>query len=101
MLLSSIERLEVVPPNSEHQPLITRHPASWKNLLEETPAEGKAFVEGWIWPHVMTAWYGAKLMAKQGSGLIGFSRGLASKRGTGVMRSTIHRPLQWDSRLTP
>jgi NAD(P)-dependent dehydrogenase (short-subunit alcohol dehydrogenase family) len=38
--------------------------------MEESPAEGKSFVDGWIWPHVTTAWHGAKLMAAKGSGLI-------------------------------
>jgi len=50
--------------------VITGQPASWKNFLEETPAEGRTFVEGWIWPHVMTAWHGAKLMVQQRVGLI-------------------------------
>jgi NAD(P)-dependent dehydrogenase (short-subunit alcohol dehydrogenase family) len=50
--------------------VMTGQPASWKNFLEETPAEGKAFVEGWIWPHIMTAWHGAKLMVQQRAGLI-------------------------------
>jgi len=50
--------------------VMTGQPASWKKFLEETPAEGKTFVEGWIWPHVVTAWHGAKLMAQQGAGLI-------------------------------
>jgi NAD(P)-dependent dehydrogenase (short-subunit alcohol dehydrogenase family) len=50
--------------------VMTGQPASWKNFLDETPAEGKAFVEGWIWPHVMTAWHGAKLMVQQRNGLI-------------------------------
>ena len=50
--------------------VMTGQPASWKNFLEETPAEGKAFVEGWIWPHVMTAWHGANLMVQQRAGLI-------------------------------
>jgi NAD(P)-dependent dehydrogenase (short-subunit alcohol dehydrogenase family) len=50
--------------------VMTGQPASWKNFLEETPAEGKTFVEGWIWPHVTTAWHGAKLMVQQGAGLI-------------------------------
>lgn len=49
---------------------MTGQPASWKNFLDETPAEGKAFVEGWIWPHVMTAWHGANLMVRQRGGLI-------------------------------
>lgn len=50
--------------------VMTGQPASWKNFLEETPAEGKAFVDGWIWPHLTTAWHGAKLMLKGGAGLI-------------------------------
>ncbi len=50
--------------------VMTGQPASWKNFLDETPAEGKTFVEGWIWPHVVTAWHGAKLMVQQGAGLI-------------------------------
>lgn len=50
--------------------VMTGPPASWKNFLEETPAEGRTFVEGWIWPHLLTAWHGAKLMVKGGSGLI-------------------------------
>lgn len=49
---------------------MTGQAASWKNFLEETPAEGKAFVDGWIWPHVVTAWHGAELMARRRAGLI-------------------------------
>jgi NAD(P)-dependent dehydrogenase (short-subunit alcohol dehydrogenase family) len=49
---------------------MTGQPASWKTFLQETPAEGQTFVEGWIGPHVVTAWHGAQLMARQGSGLI-------------------------------
>jgi NAD(P)-dependent dehydrogenase (short-subunit alcohol dehydrogenase family) len=50
--------------------VMTGQPASWKNFLEETPAEGKTFVEGWIWPHVITAWHGVKLMVPAGAGLV-------------------------------
>ena len=50
--------------------VVTGLPASWKNFLDETPADGRRFVEGWIWPHVMTAWHGAKLMVPRGAGLI-------------------------------
>ena len=50
--------------------VMTGQPASWKNFLEETPAEGRSFVEGWIWPHLMTSWHGAKLMVKGEAGLI-------------------------------
>lgn len=49
---------------------MTGQPASWKNFLEETPADGRTFVEGWIWPHVLTAWYAAKLMVPRKAGLI-------------------------------
>jgi NAD(P)-dependent dehydrogenase (short-subunit alcohol dehydrogenase family) len=50
--------------------VMTGQPASWKNFLDETPTEGRVFVEGWIWPHIVTAWHGARLMAQQGTGLI-------------------------------
>ena len=50
--------------------VMTGQPASWKSFLEETPAEGRTFVDGWIWPHVMTAWHGANLMVQQRAGLI-------------------------------
>ena len=50
--------------------VITGQAASWKSFLEETPAEGKSFVDGWIWPHVVTAWHGAKLMTQHRAGLI-------------------------------
>jgi NAD(P)-dependent dehydrogenase (short-subunit alcohol dehydrogenase family) len=50
--------------------VMTGQPASWKKFTDETPADGRAFVESWIWPHVMTAWYGSALMLKQGTGLI-------------------------------
>jgi len=50
--------------------VMTGQAASWKNFLEETPGEGKTFVDGWIWPHVVTAWHGAKLMASHRAGLI-------------------------------
>jgi NAD(P)-dependent dehydrogenase (short-subunit alcohol dehydrogenase family) len=50
--------------------VMTGQPASWKNFLDDTPTEGRVFVEGWIWPHIVTAWHGARLMAQQGTGLI-------------------------------
>jgi len=50
--------------------VMTGQPASWKNFIKEAPAEGRAFVEGWIWPHVMTAWHGAKLMLPHRTGLM-------------------------------
>jgi NAD(P)-dependent dehydrogenase (short-subunit alcohol dehydrogenase family) len=50
--------------------VMTGQPASWKSFLDDTPAEGRTFVEGWIWPHLVTAWHAAKLMAPRRSGLI-------------------------------
>jgi NAD(P)-dependent dehydrogenase (short-subunit alcohol dehydrogenase family) len=50
--------------------VMTGQPASWKNFLDETPSKGRTFVDGWIWPHLTTAWHGAKLMVRGGAGLI-------------------------------
>src|SRR5262245_27286756 len=50
--------------------VMTGQPASWKTFLKDSPAAGRAFVESWIWPHVVTAWHAAKLMVPQRSGLI-------------------------------
>ena len=49
---------------------ITGQAASWKTFLDETPGEGRTFVDGWIWPHVVTAWHGAKLMTQHPPGVI-------------------------------
>lgn len=48
----------------------TGQPASWEGFLREAPADGKAFVDSWTWPHVVTAWHGAQLMARRRAGLI-------------------------------
>ncbi|MGH9370447.1 MAG: SDR family NAD(P)-dependent oxidoreductase [Vicinamibacterales bacterium] len=50
--------------------VMTGQPASWKAFLDDSPATGRAFVESWIWPHIVTAWHASKLMVKQRSGLI-------------------------------
>ena len=50
--------------------VMTGQPASWTPFLDEIPAAGRTFVEGWIWPHIVTAWHGAKLMVQHQSGLI-------------------------------
>lgn len=50
--------------------VMTGQPASWKAFLDDTPATGRAFVESWIWPHIVTAWHASKLMVEQRSGLI-------------------------------
>src|SRR5687767_5840241 len=49
---------------------MTGEPASWKSFIEEEPSDGRRFVEGRIWPHVVTAWHAAKLMVPHRSGLI-------------------------------
>jgi NAD(P)-dependent dehydrogenase (short-subunit alcohol dehydrogenase family) len=50
--------------------VMTGQPASWQGFLDDSPAAGRAFVESWIWPHVVTAWHAARLMVEQRSGLI-------------------------------
>lgn len=50
--------------------VMTGQAASWKSFLDDSPATGRAFVESWIWPHIVTAWHAAKLMLTHRSGLI-------------------------------
>jgi NAD(P)-dependent dehydrogenase (short-subunit alcohol dehydrogenase family) len=50
--------------------VMTGQPASWKGFVDDHPAAGRAFVESWIWPHVVTAWQASRLMVEQKSGLI-------------------------------
>lgn len=50
--------------------VFTGPPATWRDFLEESPAEGRRFVEAWFWPRVVTAWHAAPLMAKRKSGLV-------------------------------
>lgn len=47
-------------------PPVTSWSAFWKVPLDK----GRAMVEGWVWPHVVTCWHAAPLMVKQRSGLI-------------------------------
>jgi NAD(P)-dependent dehydrogenase (short-subunit alcohol dehydrogenase family) len=49
---------------------LTGQPHSWKSFLDDPPNDGQAYVDGWIRPHVITAWHAAKLMVKRKSGLI-------------------------------
>lgn len=42
----------------------------WRPFWKQSLDAGRAFVEAWLWPHLATAFHGAKLMAGQGSGLI-------------------------------
>jgi NAD(P)-dependent dehydrogenase (short-subunit alcohol dehydrogenase family) len=50
--------------------VITGDPASWKGFIEETPSEGRTFVDTWVWPHISTAWHAAKIMVAHKSGLL-------------------------------
>jgi NAD(P)-dependent dehydrogenase (short-subunit alcohol dehydrogenase family) len=50
--------------------VMTGQQASWKAFLDDSPGTGRAFVESWIWPHIVTAWYASKLMATHQSALI-------------------------------
>ena len=50
--------------------VITGDPASWKGFLEETPGDGRRFVDTWVWPHISTAWHAAQIMATRQSGLL-------------------------------
>jgi NAD(P)-dependent dehydrogenase (short-subunit alcohol dehydrogenase family) len=50
--------------------VITGDPASWKGFLEEPPGEGRAFLDTWVWPHIVTAWHAAKILAAHQSGLL-------------------------------
>jgi len=50
--------------------VMTGQPASLKSFLDDSPSAGRAFVESWIWPHIVTAWHAAKLMTTNRSGLI-------------------------------
>ena len=50
--------------------VMTGQPASWTPFIDEIPAAGRTFVEGWIWPHIVTAWHAARLMVQRRSGLI-------------------------------
>jgi hypothetical protein len=41
-----------------------------ERVLEAAARCGRALVDSWIWPHIVTAWHAAPIMAKQKSGLI-------------------------------
>jgi NAD(P)-dependent dehydrogenase (short-subunit alcohol dehydrogenase family) len=51
--------------------ILTGRPVkSWKSFWHLPLDEGRAFVNGWIWPHVATCWHAAPLMVKRKSGLM-------------------------------
>ena len=50
--------------------VITGDPASWKGFLEETPGDGRRFLDTWVWPHISTSWHAAQIMSTHQSGLL-------------------------------
>lgn len=42
----------------------------WGSVWKQSLEKGRAFIEAWLWPHLATAHEGARIMAKQKSGLI-------------------------------
>lgn len=44
--------------------------ASWKSFWNLPLDESRRFVEGWLWPHVVTCWHAAPLMVARKSGLM-------------------------------
>jgi len=51
--------------------ILTGQPVnSWKRFWQLPLEEGRAFVNGWVWPHVSTCWHAAPLMARRKSGLM-------------------------------
>ncbi len=51
--------------------LLTGSPvASWSPFWKQSLEEGRAMVEGWVWPHVVTCWHAVPLMVERKSGLI-------------------------------
>jgi NAD(P)-dependent dehydrogenase (short-subunit alcohol dehydrogenase family) len=44
--------------------------ASWGSFWKLPLDKGREMVERWVWPHVVTSWYAAQIMAKRKSGLI-------------------------------
>ena len=51
--------------------ILTGRPvASWSAFWKQPLDAGRSFVDSWTWPHIVTAWHAAPIMAKQKSGLI-------------------------------
>ena len=59
------KRLDVLVNILTGQPV-----ASWASFWKQPVDAGRALVDTWIWPHVITAWHAAPLMIKRESGLI-------------------------------
>jgi NAD(P)-dependent dehydrogenase (short-subunit alcohol dehydrogenase family) len=59
------KRLDVLVNVLTGQPV-----GSWKSFWNLPVDEGRAFLDGWLWPHISTCWHAAPLMVKQRSGLM-------------------------------
>jgi NAD(P)-dependent dehydrogenase (short-subunit alcohol dehydrogenase family) len=59
------QRLDILVNILTGQPV-----ASWKSFWQLPFDEGRAFVNGWLWPHIVTCWHAAPLMIKRRSGLM-------------------------------
>jgi NAD(P)-dependent dehydrogenase (short-subunit alcohol dehydrogenase family) len=59
------KRLDVLVNILTGQPV-----ASWKSFWQLPLDEGRAFVNGWLWPHIATCWHAAPLMIERRSGLM-------------------------------
>jgi NAD(P)-dependent dehydrogenase (short-subunit alcohol dehydrogenase family) len=44
--------------------------ASWKSFWNLPLGESRAFLDGWLWPHIVTCWHAAPLMVARKSGLM-------------------------------
>lgn len=58
-------RLDILVNVLTHTPV-----SSWDSFWKLEVAEGRAQVEGWIWPHVVTALHAVPLMIESGGGLL-------------------------------
>jgi NAD(P)-dependent dehydrogenase (short-subunit alcohol dehydrogenase family) len=59
------QRLDVLVNILTYQPV-----TAWKSVWNLPLAESRTFVDGWLWPHIVTCWHAAGLMVKRTSGLM-------------------------------
>ncbi len=51
--------------------ILTGQPVtSWKSFWKLPLGDGRAFLDGWLWPHVSTCWHAVPLMLKRKAGLM-------------------------------
>ena len=59
------KRLDVLVNILTYQPV-----KAWKRFWRLPLAESRTFVDGWLWPHIVTSWHAAAMMTKRKSGLM-------------------------------